>query len=297
MEIKYLNTFLKVCEFKSYTLAARKLGLTQPGVSKQMQRMESELGVALFDRGDHGLALTEAGRHLYQTARLFVSEWESLKNRVLPSEGPLQGTLRIGASSIPAKHFLPRILPAFHQGYPAVRVDVHCHDSEQVLEMLQQDGIDAALLGRKPESSEILSVRIAADRLVVVAGPDPCDPESWSQCPLIWREPGSGTRLAAEEALRDAGISPQGISYTFMVNDTSLILRMVRAGLGVALVSNLDAYEAVLSGGVQIVREFGARRDFYLAYPRKGQFSPLVQAFSRTVLTQMDRTIREPEDS
>ncbi len=288
MDIKYLDTFLKVCELKSYTLAAERLGLTQPGVSKQMQRIETELGVTIFCRDDHELALTESGRYVYQTAQIFVSEWALLQNRLHQLNGPLHGVLRIGASSIPTKHFLPRILPVFHQDYPFVQVVVHSHDSERVLSLLQKGEIDIAILGSKPESAEISSIRIATDRLVIVANPTYCNQEEWASYPLIWRETGSGTRRAAEEALRDIGISPHGISYTLQANDTSLILRMVRESLGLAVVSNLDAYEAVASGDVHIIHELSASRHFYLAYPRKEKTAVLIQAFSRTAITQMD---------
>lgn len=291
MDIKYLDTFLKVCELKSFTLAAERLGLTQPGVSKQMQRLEAELNTGLFCREDHELALTEAGRHLYQTARLFVSEWSLLQNRLHQFDGPIQGTLRIGASSIPTKHFLPRILPAFHSDCPAVQVVVRSHDSGQVLDLLQKGEVDVALLGSKPESAEIASDRIATDRLVIVAHPAYCGNSEWHNCSFILREHGSGTRRAAEEALRDMGIFPEGISYTLQANDPSLIFRMVQSGLGLAIVSNLDAKDAVASGHVQIVRELTASRDFYVAYPRADQTTSLLQAFLRTVTLQMKQTL------
>lgn len=290
MDIKYLDTFLKVCELKSFTLTAERLGLTQPGVSKQIQRMEAELNTTLFCREDHELALTEAGRRLYQTARLLVSEWALLQNRLHQFDGPIQGALRIGASSIPTRHFLPRILPAFHNDCPAVQVAVHSHDSEQVLELLQKGDVDVAILGSKPESSEIESVRIAADRLVIVANPAYCSDSEWHSCPFILRESGSGTRRAAEEALRDMGVFPEGISYTLLTNDTSLMLRMVESGLGLAVVSNLDAKDAVASGRVQIVHELTARRRFYVAYPRAEENTPLLQAFLRAATLQMKQS-------
>ena len=287
MDIKYLDTFLKVCELKSFTLAAERLGLTQPGVSKQMQRIEAELNTPLFCRDDHGLSLTDAGRHLHQTARLLVSEWALLQNRVHQFDGPLQGTLRIGASSIPTKHFLPRILPAFHNDCPAVQVVVRSHDSEQVLDLLQKGDIDVALLGSKPESAEIASIRIAADRLVIVANPDHCSTSTWHSCPFILRESGSGTRRAAEEALRDMGVSPEGLSSTLQTNDTSLMLRMVASGLGLAIVSNLDASDAVASGQVQVVHELTTARYFHIAYPRAEEYTPLLQAFLHTATLHM----------
>ncbi len=290
MDIKYLDTFLKVCELKSFTLAAERLGLTQPGVSKQMQRLEAELHTTLFCREDHELALTDAGRRLYQTARLLVSEWALLQNRLHQLDGPIQGVLRIGASSIPTKHFLPRILPAFHNDCPAVQVVVHSHDSGQVLELLQKGDVDVAILGSKPESAEIASVRIAADRLVIVANPAYCRTAEWRSCPFILRESGSGTRRAAEEALRDMGVFPEGISYTLLTNDTSLMLRMVESGLGLAVVSNLDAKDAVASGHVQIVHELPTGRRFYVAYPRAEENTPLLQAFLRTVASQMEQS-------
>lgn len=287
MDIRYLETFLQICESRSYTLAAERLGLTQPGVSKQMQRLEAELDVRLFQREDHNLALTEAGRQLHQTARLLVSAWASLQDRLQPVAEHVQGVLRVGSSSIPVRHFLPRILPSFHRDHPAVKVVLESLDSGQTLDLLLKDEIDVAILGSRPDSVEIASERIATDRLVVVAAPEHAAPGAWQDGPFILREPGSGTRRAAEMALRDMGISADAVPVVLQTNDASLILRMVQEGLGLAVVSCLDAQEAVAAGRLRIVHEWTTDRPFYAACLRTHAGAPLVGAFLQTVRAQM----------
>lgn len=283
MDIKYLDTFVKVTELKSFTLAAERLGLTQPGVSKQIQRLESELGTHVFRRTEGELALTDAGRAVYQSARALLTEWSSLQAHCRTYQGPVVGALSIGASTIPAKHFLPHILKSFTHAYPAVEVTVRVADSKDIEESLASGEIHMALIGHKPVSPALTARCIGSDQLVVVSPVNfPCQGD-WTRAPFILRENGSGTLRAAQEALCSLGVLVDGLHCTVHASDTALILRLVQLGVGLAVLSNLDAQEAVAAGYAEIVHEFPEQRQFYLAEYRDYQCSAIQDAFSQMV--------------
>lgn len=283
MDIKYLDTFVKVTELKSFTLAAERLGLTQPGVSKQIQRLEAEVGASLFRRSDGDLSLTEVGQAVYQTARSVLSDWANLQARCQQYEGPLSGELVIGASSIPGKHFLPQIVAAFTRAYPSVQLQVRIGDSTAIEEALASGNVSIALIGRKPESAALTAHPIGSDRLVIVAPKDFPLESDWRQGKFIFREQGSGTHLAAQAALAAIDVLADGLHAPIHVNDTALILNLVRLGLGMAVLSELDALEAVALGQARIVHAFTEERHFYLTQYREYLTNPLVVAFTQTV--------------
>ena len=78
MDLKVFETFVKVCDLGSITAAAEALQMTQPGASKQVQRLESALGAPLLMRYESGVQLTSAGREAYHRSKTILSEWRSL---------------------------------------------------------------------------------------------------------------------------------------------------------------------------------------------------------------------------
>ncbi|MCY0875267.1 MAG: LysR family transcriptional regulator [Firmicutes bacterium] len=285
-----MDTFVKVIELKSFTLAASRLGLTQPGVSKQIQRLEAELGITLFHRTDGELTLTDAGRSVYQSACTLLAEWSSLQARCRQSQDPLSGELTVGASTIPSRHFLPRILANFAKAYPAVQVTVEVGDSSGIEEGLSNGNIHIALIGRKPESPALKAQCIGSDHLVIIASSDFSLTEDWRKSPFLFREQGSGTRRAAQEALAGIGVLADSLYAPFQVNDTGLILQLVRQGVGVAVVSDLDAIEAVQLGYVQVIHRFSDIRAFYVAQYRDYNLHPIEEAFLQTVHDTLSST-------
>lgn len=295
MDIKYLDTFIKVTELKSFTLAAERLHITQPGVSKQIQRLETELGTVLFHRGEADIALTEAGQAVYQSAKILLADWSALQSRSQQYSGQLTGQLTVGASTIPCKHLLSGILQAFYVACPTVEVTVHSDDSSGILAAVESGAIDIALLGSKPSSSDVSFVQIGSDQLVVIGPPSLAADSNWRHMPFILRLPGSGTRLAADEVLRELGILPEGLICPLQTNDIQLILQMVRLGIGLAIVSSLDAAEAIDCGHAKIIQELPVKRNFYLIERRSNEQSLLHRTFVEIALRVLQ--VKQPEST
>lgn len=279
MDMKYLETFIKVCDLGSYTAAADAMNISQPGVSKQIQRLQANLGVTLLRREDSGIKLTEAGREVYANGKNILAIWNKLSDACHSVSSQLSGLLRIGASTIPAKHLLPRILMNVHSAYPHVELSVNVADSQHILDLLYRGSIDIAYVGTKPEHPEAHCIPMTADKLVVISGRPEWSDRDLTECPFILRETGSGTRTAFEQAMSAMGLMPDKVKCAAEVSDTGLILQLVEAGMGLAVVSSLDVEGLIQQGRIQVVHELPAERQFYLVFLRDSSCQALIDAF------------------
>ena len=290
MNIKYLQTFIKVCELESFTAAAEVLGLTQPGISKQIQKLEGVMGVALLERDANSVRFTEAGRQIYLLGKELLALWDKMNGVAHDRAGALSGRLRIGASTIPATHLLPPVLSRLHARHPMIELSVTVRDSRDIVELIHQGVLDVGMVGMEPVHAELWRQVCGHDRLLLIGPPESGRnagdqdaaapfPSSWDGIPLILRESGSGTRAAALQALQREGVGAARLTQLAEVDDSGAIIALVRAGLGFAIVSELAVRGEVSTGAVAAIRQLDVLRPFYLTCSPEARERPLVQAF------------------
>ena len=135
MDTQNLKAFLLVAETGSFSLAAQKLHLTQPAVSKRVAQLEEQLNVTLFDRIGRTINTTEAGDALLPHARAVQLELQAAEQSVRDLAGEVRGRLRLATSHHIGLHHLPPVLSYFSKTYPAVQLDIEFMDSEQAYEL------------------------------------------------------------------------------------------------------------------------------------------------------------------
>lgn len=141
--------FLMVAESKSISKAAARLYISQPAVSITIKKLEENLNTTLFVRKSKGVALTEDGRRLYESAKAaLMMLYETEEQLRFPDK---TGYLRIAASNILCKHFLMPYLKEFVDAYPETDVSITCTSSSKACNMLAECKIDLALAA-KPEN-------------------------------------------------------------------------------------------------------------------------------------------------
>lgn len=282
MDIKWLETFLKIYDLDGYTAAAEALSMSQPGVSKQMQKLESELGVLLLRKEDGHLRLTEAGRKVYETSQAIVEQWQSLITIIGIQAGQLAGRLHIGSSTIPSKHLLPVYLSQFHTLYPNVELAVTVNDSGVTLDQLRHNHLDIGIVGKRPTTPDLLSIQIASDHLVVVGHKRRLEQDSWRDGPFIIRESTSGTGAAASKALSDLDIDISKVTCVAQANDSYLIVTMVLADIGFAIISDLEWRSLEKTTPIHVFHTFTEQRSFYVVVQKDHINDPLTKAFIAT---------------
>ena len=166
METQNLHAFALVAESGSFSLAAEKLHLTQPAVSKRVALLEQQLGSTLFDRIGRHVTLTEAGRALLPHARTIERELLAAEQSVRDLSGEVSGRLGLATSHHIGLHRLPPVLSEFSSQFPAVQIDIDFMDSEQAYDLISQGSVELAVVTLAPtEMPNIVSRPLWTDPL------------------------------------------------------------------------------------------------------------------------------------
>lgn len=151
MEMRTLQYFISVAELLSFSAAAQKLGVSQSAVSRQVQLMEEQVGLPLFDRVGRRVFLTPAGRDLLERSYEVQKDMASLMARAQELSAGTQGTLRIGATPQTLESVVARIVPRFMQKHPEVRIALLEDGSANLGGALERGDIDVAIGAMRSE--------------------------------------------------------------------------------------------------------------------------------------------------
>jgi DNA-binding transcriptional LysR family regulator len=263
--------------------------ISQPAVTKQVQRMEAEMGLALLVRGPKRRAeLTPAGERMLAFARETLDRFEALEQELATLKTVRQETLSLAASTIPGEYVLPGLLAAFRDRHPQVEVQMTISDSVDVTARLLADAADVGIIGSAIRRPGLRLERWVDDEVVLAVPPDHpfakrerVSVEELRDQPLILREEGSGTRHSVEAALATVGASLPQDRAAFILGSTQAVLRAVEQGLGLGFVSARAATQVQTSGRLACVGLIGVdlRRDLYLAYLPRRAGDPLLVHF------------------
>lgn len=286
---RQLKVFEAVARNLSYTQAAKELYLTQPAVSMQIKQLEDNVGLPLLEQVGKKIFLTEAGREMYHYARSIARELDEADEIIERLKGLESGRLEITVATT-ANAFATRMLAMFKQRYQGVTISLDVTNRETLLRQLAENEKDIAIMGRPPESNELLAESFADNPLVVVAAPS--HPLAGKKAiPLkalqhetfVVREQGSGTRTAMQRFFDEHNME---ITSSLEMNENEAIKQAVQAGMGLGIVS-LHTLELELETGRLVildVEDFPIMRHWYLVHLQNKRLPPMVQAFKDFVL-------------
>jgi DNA-binding transcriptional LysR family regulator len=146
MELRVLRYFLTVAREGNITKAAEQLYITQPTLSRQLSDLEEELGVKLFQRAQHGIALTEDGMLLKRRALQIVALSDKTQHELSHAEGVLSGEIAIGSGETKQIEDLARMMTGFRKEHPDVTFDMHTATADEIKERLEGGLVDIGLL-------------------------------------------------------------------------------------------------------------------------------------------------------
>lgn len=168
IELRHLHYFLAVADEQHFGRAAARIGIAQPPLSQQMQRLEATLGVELFDRSQRHATLTAAGRALAARAPAVLEAVAALRVDARQAALGKAGVLRVGVGASAALGILPEMIARFRARYPAVVVQLDDATSKPHGERLRQRLIDVALLREIAPIEGVRSEVVRDERLLVV---------------------------------------------------------------------------------------------------------------------------------
>ena len=244
VSLDYLRTLRTAVDAGSLTAAARQLGCSQPWVTRQLQRLEAELGTALLDRSVSGVCLTAAGEEVLSYAIDALDGYDALHQRLRRQVREHAGFVQLVASTIPGEHLAPTLLMRFAELHSEVRTTVTVQDSAAVPIALVERRAHFGLAGRRSSDLRLTNVPFARDE-VVLAVPANHRLASRKEIPLaalqgerlIGREEGSGTQRTFFDAVTASGQEMPEVASTVSLGSTQAVLSAVSVGMGVAILS------------------------------------------------------------
>jgi LysR family transcriptional regulator, low CO2-responsive transcriptional regulator len=296
--IRQLRIFVAVARHLSFARAAEELCLTPPAVTMQIRDLEECVGLPLFDRVGRTVSLTVAGEYLLVHARKVLAVLKDAEDLVAQFKRVETGRLVIGMVST-AQYFLPPLLARFCAEHPGVEVSLAVGNRQTLVEQMQRNDVDLAIMGRPPSEIATRAEPFAVHPLVMVAAPDnPLAHEehvparALAAYGFIGREHGSGTRAALDEYFRDHGIGPR-IAMEMSSNET--IKQAVMANMGVSLLSLHTIGLELSTGNIAVLEAEGTPmlRRWYVVNNLSKVLSPPAEAFRYFVLEHAEQFLAE----
>ena len=158
MTITQLQYVLAVAEYKNFTLAAEKCFVTQPTLSMQIQKVEEELNILIFDRSKKPIQLTEIGQKIVTQAKKIVNEADRIQDIVEQQKGFIGGEFRLGIIPTIMPTLLPMFLTNFIKKYPKVKLIIEELNTEELIARLKNGHLDAAIAATPLNEEKIKEV-------------------------------------------------------------------------------------------------------------------------------------------
>ncbi|MFB4369317.1 MULTISPECIES: LysR family transcriptional regulator [unclassified Pseudomonas] len=287
MELRHLRYFVAVAEELHFGRAADLLGISQPPLSQQIQALEQELGVRLFERSNRHVALTDAGRLFLEETRQTLAQVSKSVDVVRRAQQGELGELQIGfTASAPFVSIIPRAVFAFRQAFPAVHLDLQEMPSSQVCQALIDKKLQIGMIRPLELPTELDAVELLREPLVALlhAGHPLAGEQNGGLAlaeladePFVFFPRSYGTGLHAQlfGLARQAGFTPR---ITQEAHEALTIIGLVAAGLGVSVLP--ASFRRIRIDGVvfRTLTDADATTAVWLV-KRRQERSPLAQAF------------------
>jgi len=240
MDTQQLQAFVTVSRLGSFSRAAEQLFLTQPAISKRIDKLEQQLNVRLFDRIGRHVNLTDAGLVLLPKAHNILDILEDTSREINNLAGQVAGQLRIATSHHISLHRLPPHLRAYQQSYPQVKLDIQFAESEVIHQGLLEGLWEIGIITLNPHPHERLEQQVIwQDAMHFVGAPHHplaqaknVTLEDLSNYPALLSKPGTFTRELLSQRFDEANIDLQVATST---NNLDTLRMLVSTGMGWSL--------------------------------------------------------------
>ncbi|MDI6786176.1 MAG: selenium metabolism-associated LysR family transcriptional regulator [bacterium] len=290
--IRQLKIFVATIENRNFSDTSKKLGLTQATVGFQIRLLEEYFKIKLFDRFPRKLTLTKEGEVLYNYAQKIIEQIKQCKNEIEELSNLEQGSLIIGASTIPGEYLIPQRIKHFKQKYPRISISIKITDSAEIIESVLSNKYDLGVVGKKINHRDLDFYEFVEDEIVLIVYPN----HKWAKqdCisvnelkrePFLIREEGSGTRATIEESLLNNKVSLNDLNIVMELGTSEALKNAVCAGIGISLVSKHAIEKELKLGLLKIiqVKDLFIKRHIYIVCHNKRTFSKALDIFSKSL--------------
>jgi len=281
--------FYTTATSKSLSLAAKKLFISQPAISKSISKLEKSLGVTLFTRSSKGIQLTEEGLLLFHHVEKAFDALSFGEKEIMRMNTPGMKQLRIGVSTTLCKYVLLPYLKDFIKEQPHIKILIQCQSTNHTLKLLEEDKIDIGLIG-KPESLKYLEFfSLGAIHDIFVSTTTYLDhlkqrtfngnKNLFESATLMLLDKENMTRQYIDTYLIENRISP---NHLLEVSSMDLLIEFVSIGIGIGCFIKEFVFNDLESGKLTFI-PLGApiaEREIGFAYSKKLHFSDAIESFT-----------------
>jgi DNA-binding transcriptional LysR family regulator len=281
----------------SFKKAAESLYISQPAVSLQVQNLEKQLSVPIFDRENRKAAFTEEGKVLLRYGNRILSLCDESCRAIEDLRSLNGGTLVIGASQTTGTYLMPRLIGLFRQKYPQIAVQLQVHSTRRISWSVANGKVNLAIIGGKvpPELDNVLQITpYAEDELALILPKlHPFSKLEYIQKEDLYRlrfialDTQSTIRKVIDQVLNQNGIDSTRFKIEMELNSVEAIKNAVQSGLGAAFVS-ISAIAKELELGILHwvkIEDITIRRTLSIVVNPNRYRSKASQAFSKEILT------------
>jgi DNA-binding transcriptional LysR family regulator len=293
----------------SFKKAADSLYVTQPAVSLQIQNLEKQLNVSLFDRGGRKAQLTEAGHLLLSYCDRILSQCQEACRALDDLHNLKGGSLVVGASQTTGTYLMPRMIGLFRQKYPEVAVQLQVHSTRRTGWSVANGQIDLAIIGGElpSELNELLQVvPYASDELALVlptkhplARLPELSKDDLYRLGFVCLDAQSTTRKMVDQLLARSGLDVSRLKIEMELNSFEAIKNAVQSGLGAAFLPVVSIERELAAGTLHrpALADLSVRRQLKLISHPSRYCSRAADAFRKEVLpvfASPDSPLRRP---
>ncbi len=285
MNLNQLKIFYLAAQKGSLSAAAEELYITQPAVTKGIQRLQEHYDIKFVHHIGKKLVLTDAGEVLYRIAEKIFEMESQAEESIRDFQQRKRGHIRILSSESFGDYYLPHILIPFSKSYPLVRISMNILPTEQVVENTATLNNDIGFISYPVQNKKLSVKEVLEDQLVIITPLDHMLAEKSSLAAadlenqlVVMHETESAPRRAIEDYIRTHNIS---VKIPLEISSNRAIKRAVEEGIGVALISRKVANDQIQAGRLKAIpiSDASMYRKFYIVHHKDKYISETLQSF------------------
>lgn len=278
-----LQVFLMVAQKESITKAAEEMYLSQPAVSIQLKNFQDQFEIPLTEVIGRKLYITDFGKEIALAAQNILNDVAAIQHKTMAFKGQLTGRLKLSVVST-GKYVMPFFLSDFLKKHTSVELMMDVTNKSKVIECLEKNEIDFALVSVLPDNLKIDKVTLMQNKLFLVTNADmrvnkkAYDKNIFKSIPLIYRENGSGTRVVMERYIHQNKLPVQ---KKMELTTNEAVKQAVIAGLGCSIMPLIGIKNELQNKDLQIipVSGFPIQSTWNLIWLKEKHFSPVATAY------------------
>lgn len=303
-----LSYIVAVDSYRHFATAAEKCFITQPTLSMQIQKLEDQLGILIFDRSKQPVAPTDIGKEVINQARKILQETSRIDDIIKIKKNEISGDFRIGVIPTIAPYLIPLFIESFMKKYPKVNLVIDEIQTYQIIDKLRREEIDIGIMATPLYQKDLTEKTLYYEPFVGYVSPghrlfykDKISPEDLSINDMLLLQEGHCFRGHALQLCKDnPDTSTNGNNIKFEGGNLETLKKLVERNLGMTLLPYLAAREIEGTSQYEYIREFYPpvpKREISLVYLRAYLKKHLIKVLEEEILKSVSESMLSKSDS